>query len=78
MRDCDLAAQKKSIKSIKCLLQMASNECNEGGMMMQKKQVIQFAVLLLVILALSGAYFGIRSYNSKQEAQRANQDGGSL
>lgn len=42
--------------------------------MMQKKQVIQFAVLLLVILALSGAYFGIRSYNSKQEEQKKRQE----
>ena len=35
--------------------------------MMQKKQVIQFAVLLLVILELSGEYLAIRYYTSNQE-----------
>lgn len=41
---------------------------------MQKKQIIQFSVLLLAILALAGAYFGIRSYNRKQEEQKKQQE----
>jgi len=39
-------------------------------MIMQKKQVIQFAVLLVFILALAGAYLGIRSYNTRQEEEK--------
>ena len=34
---------------------------------MQKKQVIQFAVLLVFLVAVIGAYFGIKSYNTAQE-----------
>ena len=44
---------------------------------MQKKQIIQFAVLILVILALAGAYFGIRSYNARQEEQKKQQEAAS-
>ncbi len=36
-------------------------------MVMQKKQIIQFAVLLVLIAVLAGAYVGIRSYNTKQK-----------
>lgn len=39
---------------------------------MQKKQIIQFSILLVLILALAGAYAAIRSYNSRQ-AQREEQ-----
>ena len=34
---------------------------------MQKKQKIQFAVLLIFILALAGTYTGVRAYNRQQE-----------
>lgn len=34
---------------------------------MQKKQIIQFAVLLVFLAAMVGAYFGIKSYNTAQE-----------
>lgn len=37
---------------------------------MQKKQIIQFTVLLVLILALAGAYLGIRSYNTRQEEEK--------
>ncbi len=37
---------------------------------MQKKQKIQFAVLIVLLAALAAAYFGIRSYNKKQEEKR--------
>ncbi len=41
---------------------------------MQKKQMIQFAVLLALILALAGAYAGIRSYNKAQEEKKEQQE----
>lgn len=41
---------------------------------MQKKQIIQFTVLLLFILVLAGAYFGVRSYNDRQEEQKKQQE----
>ena len=41
---------------------------------MQKKQVIQFAVLLVLILALTGAYFAIQSYNASQDEKKAQQE----
>lgn len=34
---------------------------------MQKKQVIQFALLLVFLVAMIGAYLGIKSYNTAQE-----------
>mgnify|MGYP001030002814 CR=1 FL=1 len=41
---------------------------------MQKKQVIQFSVLLTAILVMAGVYFGIRSYNKNQELQEAQEE----
>lgn len=41
---------------------------------MQKKQIVQFAVLLLFIVVLAGAYFGVRSYNDRQEEQKKQQE----
>ena len=40
---------------------------------MQKKQKTQFAVLLLLILALTGVYAGMQAYNKKQ-AERNEQE----
>lgn len=40
---------------------------------MQKKQVIQFSVLLVALIILAGAYFGIRTYNTKQ-AEKVEQE----
>ena len=39
---------------------------------MQKKQIIQFVVLIMAVILMASAYFGIRTYNKKQEdkAQR--------
>lgn len=34
---------------------------------MQKKQVVQFVVLLVFLVAMIGAYLGIKSYNTAQE-----------
>lgn len=44
---------------------------------MQKKQIIQFAVLIVFILALAGTYAGIRSYNARQEEQKKQQEAAS-
>ncbi len=41
---------------------------------MQKKQMIQFGVLLVLILALAGTYAGIRSYSAKQEAEKSKKE----
>lgn len=41
---------------------------------MPKKQKLQFAVLLITILALIGAYFGVRAYNQKQEDKKERED----
>lgn len=41
---------------------------------MQKKQLIQFAVLLVLILALAGAYFGIRTYQNNEEEKQKQQE----
>lgn len=40
---------------------------------MPKKQKVQFAVLLALIAVLTGAYFGIQSYNQKQ-AEKEEQE----
>lgn len=41
---------------------------------MQKKQMVQFALLLVFIVALAGAYAGIRSYNLKQEEAQSKKE----
>lgn len=41
---------------------------------MQKKQLIQFSMLLVLILILAGAYAGIRSYNSNEEKKIEQQE----
>lgn len=41
---------------------------------MQKKQVLQFAALLALILALAGAYAGIQSYKTRQEEEKNRQE----
>lgn len=45
---------------------------------MQKKQIIQFAILLVLILALAGTYFGIRSYNTRQEEEKNKKEAEAL
>lgn len=37
---------------------------------MQKKQIIQFAVLFVFLAAMVGAYFGIKNYNAAQEEKK--------
>lgn len=37
---------------------------------MQKKQILQLVLLLAAILALTGAFFGIRAYNEGQEKKQ--------
>ena len=41
---------------------------------MQKKQLIQFAALLILILAAAGAYIGIRSFQARQEEEKSRQE----
>lgn len=41
---------------------------------MQKKQIIQFAALLVLILALAGAYAAVRSYNTAQEEKKEQKE----
>lgn len=41
---------------------------------MQKKQKTQFIVLLVLIAALVGAYFGIRTFNEKQEQKKEQEE----
>lgn len=41
---------------------------------MQKKQIMQFVALLILILAMTGAYFGIRSYQTKQEEAKSKKE----
>lgn len=41
---------------------------------MQKKQLIQFAALLVLILAAAGAYIGIRSFQTRQEEEKSRQE----
>lgn len=45
---------------------------------MQKKQMVQFAVLLVLILALAGTYLGIRSYNTRQEEEKSKKEAESV
>lgn len=37
---------------------------------MQKKQLLQFAVLLVLILVLAGTYVGVQSYQTRQEDEK--------
>lgn len=41
---------------------------------MQKKQLIQFAALLVLILTAAGTYIGIRSFQTKQEEEKSKQE----
>lgn len=41
---------------------------------MQKKQMVQFLILLALILILAGTYAGIRSYSAKQEAEKSKKE----
>lgn len=45
---------------------------------MQKKQIMQFAALLILILAMAGAYLGIHSYQTKQEEEQSKKEAESV